>query len=124
MSLRLNGGSSHLTVSCPPLFIVKSRFHLILKLLDLVSLVTFDVFQNFLPVSFVFIPTHYIKMRFFSLKPLEHSFVLPDNHLVVSQPFLKIKRPFRFMFIFIRILRFEKSGAWRHRCEPRKVPLF
>lgn len=84
MSLRLNGSSSHLAVSCPPLFIVKSRFHFILKLLDLVTLVTFDVFQDFLTMNFVFVPTHYIKMRFFSLKPLEHSFVLSDNHLMVS----------------------------------------
>ena len=69
MSLGLNGCSGHLTVCCPTLLIIKSGLHFILKLHDLISLITFDVFENFLPMSFVFIPAHYIEMRLFSLEP-------------------------------------------------------
>ena len=84
MSLGLNWCSSHLTVCCPALLIIKSRLHFILKLHDLISLITFDVFENFLPMSFVLIPAHYIEMRLFSLKPFQHGFILSYYNLVVS----------------------------------------
>lgn len=100
-------------MSCPGSLVIESRLHLILVLHDLVSLVTFNILQNFLSMCFVFVPAHHIEVRLFCLQAFEHCFVLFNNNLMITQPFLKIKTLFALVFVLAGILTLEEARTRR-----------